>query len=105
MDDSFYAVLGCKIIDIVSHSDLFEVLLVNWKGMDNKYHLLVVIDKNLMLIKNNYSIINLPFKVPMRSPPKPYAHNKLGGYLLNDEKFDESLFVEKKSLCFNFRVI
>lgn len=62
--------------------------------MDNKYHILVVKDKNLMLIKNNNnSIINLPFKVPMISSPKPYARNKLGGYLLNDEKFDENLFV------------
>lgn len=29
--------------------------------------------------------------------PKEYGSNKLGGYLLNDEKFSDSLFVEKKA--------
>lgn len=71
MDDNFYILLGCKILDMLSHSDLVKVLLVNWTGMDNKYHVLVIKDKNLIFIKNNHNIINLPFKVPIIFTPKP----------------------------------
>ena len=42
-----------------------------------------------MSIKTKQSVINLPVKLPMICPPKSYEHNKLGGYLLNDEKFSE----------------
>lgn len=47
--------------------------------------------------KNRKTIVNLPAKLPMVCPPKPYTKDKLGGYLLNDDKFSENLLVDKKA--------
>lgn len=65
----------------------------------NKIHRcysLVVKDQKLML-SSNRSVINLPTKLPMVCPPKPYGKDVLGGYLLNNDKFSEQLLVEKKA--------
>lgn len=87
LEDNFYAHMGCKIIDILKYSDLVGMKLISSSGKEHPYHVLYIIDNNLIYNENKQSIINLPSKLPMISKPKPYDKNVLGGYLLNDEKF------------------
>lgn len=42
--------------------------------------------------KNIYVI---PLKLPMLVEPKPYNHEQLGGFLLNDVKMTEDLIINK----------
>lgn len=95
-DDNLYTLMGCKIIDILTYSGILSLVLTSSADKLHRYHALEVKDKALMSLKTKQSVINLPVKLPMICPPKPYEHNKLGGYLLNDEKFSYELFVEKK---------
>lgn len=69
------------------------------KSSEKKYrhYSLFVKDHKLMSPKNRKTIVNLPAKLPMLCPPKPYTKDKLGGYLLNDDKFSENLLVDKKA--------
>lgn len=76
--------MGCKIIDILIHSDFVSLVLIKSADKEFPYHALEVKDKGLMSAKTKYSVINLPVKLPMIFSPKSYEHNKLGGYLLND---------------------
>lgn len=69
------------------------------KSSDKLHHhySLLVKDRDLMSSKNRRSIINLPAKLPMVCPPKPYSKDTLAGYLLNDDKFSEKLLIDKKA--------
>lgn len=89
--------MGCKVIDILTHSDMVDLGLINSDTSKHPVQALHVKDKNLMSTKTKQRVINLPTKLPMICPPKEYGSNKLGGYLLNDEKFADNLFVEKKA--------
>jgi hypothetical protein len=59
------------------------------------------LNKYIKEFKNN-PILNLPIKLPMIIPPKKYLNSEgkvqLGGYLLNDEYYTESLFIDKPGL-------
>ena len=96
LDDTFYATLGCTILDILKHSDIISYVLIKTSYYEYPQNSIRIKDNYLMSNKIRSSIVNLPLKLPMICPPKPYDANRLGGYLLNDEKFSEQLFVEKK---------
>ncbi len=42
-------------------------------------------------------MLNIPSKLPMIIKPKAYNKNVYGGYLLNNDKYHEDLFIEKKN--------
>ena len=50
--------------------------------------------------KTKQSVINLPSKLPMVCKSKPYGVKKTRCYFLNDEKFADKLFLEKKAYGF-----
>ena len=97
-DDSFYSKLGAKILDILEHSDLTTMVLVGIEGKKfNFFYSLKVINQELMSHKVKNSVMSMPSKLPMICPPKPYSDDKLGGYLLNDDKYAKSLIVKRKA--------
>ena len=85
--------MGCKVIDILIHSDMVNLGLIKSDASKHPVQALHVKDKNLISTKTKQRVINLATKLPMICQPKQYGSNKLGGYLLNDEKFADSLFV------------
>ena len=97
VDDNFYALIGCKLIDILIHTDILSMTLVRSGDKEHPYQALQVKDKTLMSTRNRQAVINLPLKLPMICRPKDYGHNVLGGYLLNDDKFSEKLVIDKKA--------
>lgn len=97
LNDTVYAHMGAKIINILIHSDMIRESLENLSDKKHSYYVLRVLDQKLMSDKNKYRITNIPVKLPMVCEPKPYNKNTLGGYLLNDEKYSEGLFIEKKA--------
>ena len=63
-------------------------------------------------IRTERIMLDFPLKLPMIVPPKPYSKGILGGYLLNDVKYNEELiiynrvskdrsFVENKNVIYN----
>ena len=96
-NDDIYSRLGLNILAILTHSDLIEMRLIKSSGKIYRHYSLFVKDESLMSSKNRRSVINLPAKLPMVCPPKPYGKNILGGYLLNNDKFSEQLLVENKA--------
>ena len=99
LDDSLRSALGCKVIDILCYSEMLKKVLTVISAKQKQYVLEIVESK--ILVNNKRNIINLPTKLPMIVPPKPYSKNVLGGYLLNNEKFSEPLFIEKKGYGIN----
>jgi len=55
---------------------------------------LSTVDKELSS-HHNKLVVQLPTKLAMIVEPKEYGADKLGGYLLNDVKFVENLFISK----------
>jgi DNA-directed RNA polymerase len=43
------------------------------------------------------TFVSIPLKLPMIVKPREYSQNKLGGYLLNDEMYTDSIFITKYS--------
>lgn len=98
-DDNVYAPLGCKILEILTSSDIVSNVLMKSSNRDkqHRHYVLEIKDKHLMSKKTRHSVVNLPLKLPMICPPKPYQENALGGYLLNDDRFADELFIAKKA--------
>ena len=97
LGDNLYSTMGCKIIDMFRHSDIIYLVLIRLSSKEHPYNTLAIKDKHLMSKKTIHSVVNLPIKLPMICPPKPYEFDLLGSYLLNDVKFTEELFIEKKA--------
>ncbi len=90
--DSLRAESGCKIIDILDNCDMLKKVLTKPSQYLNIY-ILEVIDKSFGL--NIYErILALPYNLPIMV--KPSSKNVLAGYLVNDDKFSENLFIENK---------
>jgi hypothetical protein len=89
LDDSFRSNLGNKIIEILDACDMVKKKLIK-KSAKESNQILEVIGKDFGL-KTNERVMALPTKLPMIVKPKEYKKGVLGGYLLNDEKFSESL--------------
>lgn len=51
-DDNFYAHMGCKVIDILLHSDILSMTLVRSVDKKHPYQALQVKDKTLMTPKS-----------------------------------------------------
>src|SRR3989337_3679223 len=64
-------------------------------------YVLKVVENDLLNNKKINPIFNLPAKLPMVCTPKPYSSDSLGGYLLNDEKYIESIFIDKRGYAFS----
>ena len=96
-DDDIYSRLGLNILTILTHSDLIEIRLTKSPNKIHRHYSLFVKDDKLMSSNNRRSIINLPVKLPMVCPPRPYDKDILGGYLLNDDKFSEDLLINKRA--------
>jgi DNA-directed RNA polymerase len=103
LDDSFRSNLGNKIIEILDACDMVKKKLIKKKSAKESNQILEVIGKDFGL-KTSERIMALPTKLPMIVKPKEYSKNVSGGYLLNDDKFYESLFIEKKAYGINSRV-
>jgi DNA-directed RNA polymerase, mitochondrial len=77
-----------------------------FSGKTEKRNILLAGDKiNSYLNKiNNKAIMNLPVKLPMICKPKKYLNDdgsiSLGGFLLNDELYVESLIIDKMNLAY-----
>ena len=70
------------------------------QSVDKKKYIVRVVENNYLSYKKE-SILTLPTKLPIIVKPKPYTKDKVGGYLLNDVKFSENLFIEKKGYGIN----
>ena len=88
------------VIDILMHSDLVHLVLTRVADKEYPFNVLQVKDKDLLSNNNRNTVVNLPLKLPMICPPKPYAPGVLGGYCLNDVKFAEELLIEKHAYAF-----
>lgn len=72
--------------------------LVDIKVIDNNNKSLTILKLSTQtskLLKRLNPIAVLPLKLPMIVEPKPYSDNNLGGFLLNDIEYDESLISKK----------
>lgn len=99
-NDDFYATIGTKILEILLATNMFERILIKpsaYSFEKKSYYIFRIKDKNLRNNKNKKSILALPLKLPMLCPPKKHSETTLGGYLLNDEKFAETLIIHKKA--------
>ena len=89
LDDSLYANLGSKIIDILEYSEMIVKTLDrrnDGQQKDHKEYVLKIVDSNLLNYNNLPKIVSLPTKLPMVCEPKKCSSTSVGGYLLNDEK-------------------
>lgn len=93
-DDTFVSKLGGMLIDILESSDMLVKRLVVISRVEKMWVLDVVNDDKLNNLSKR-SIRVVPNKLPMICKPIDYTPNALGGFLLNDKRYQESLFVEK----------
>ena len=59
-------------------------------------YVLKTVDNEVLNVESQTQIFTIPTKLPMVCEPKPYTEKKLGGYLLNDDKLEEKIFIDKK---------
>ena len=79
---------------MLEYSDFISKELFYIEDEDKrKEYRLVVKDKD-SLPKVDKPFI-LPSRLPMVCLPKPYSNELKGGYLLNDDKYEESLLIDK----------
>ena len=90
--DQIKAYLGFCLIQILESCNMVKSELVI-KSKDEKYYVLRV-DRKILNMSDK-SILDFPLKLPMIVKPKPYNHNILGGYLLNDVNYREEFIIHK----------
>jgi hypothetical protein len=98
MDDSFISKLGTRIIEILITNDMLRtslILIPDSKKKKMKHNILEVSD-NTFINKRRPCVFQLSMRLPMVCEPLKYTAEKLGGYLLNNDKYKENLFIEKK---------
>lgn len=102
LDSNVLASIGSAIITILTvKTDVLKQEVIK-EGIKNRS----VLKLSEVGFKNKEQrLLSLPTKLPMVVKPKADSENVAGGYLLNDEKFNESLFIEKKSLWYMFPII
>lgn len=77
-DDTFYFLLGCKIIEILEFSEMLKKLLVRTE-QTKQHQELVVSDEDLLSKIEKHGIYTVATKLPMIVKPKPYSFNSDGG--------------------------
>ena len=94
--DDFYSFLGIKIIEILENSNFINKELVKTdRGYEDRYELRISEKELIKSTKKKSFIIHT--NLPMIVKPNEYNYNILGGYLLNDVYYKESLFIKKKA--------
>jgi hypothetical protein len=101
-DNRIKNLIGLKIIDWMSDSNLIKLDL-HIVSREDRYQSIVPTDEVLNLLENTNKLLSLPRKIPMIVKPKPYyrekvsgkIHDRLGGYLLNDELFIDKIIKDK----------
>lgn len=95
-NSKFYANLGGKIVDIMQTLNLVSINVIN-KSKIEKVSIIEIPESIKVLLNEKKKIYSVPTRLPMIVPPKPYASNKLGGYLLNDVLEIDDLIIDKAS--------
>lgn len=93
LEDSFRSELGCRILEVFINCDMLKKVLIKSSKDKSQYVLEVIKDKHFTQEK---SLVSIPTKLPMVVKPKPYSNNISGGYFLNNYKYHEDLFIEKR---------
>jgi hypothetical protein len=96
--DGSYSMLGGYLVwSLVTVDLLVQSLDKNPEDTKEHMYYLRISDKaRKLLVKGEIKITHLPQKLPMVVTPKPYSKDVLGGYLLNDVKFNDNIIIEKK---------
>jgi DNA-dependent RNA polymerase len=97
--------IGARFIDWMIDIGFIKIDLKVWNKKE-KENTIVPTDFVLNTLKNTESLFHLPHRVPMIVKPKPYYRevvegksiDRLGGYLLNDEKITYNLIIENWEL-------
>ena len=92
-DDTFVSKLGGKLIDVLEFSDMLVKELVINSKTDKYWRLDVVKDDKLNSLGNKNIIKAIPSKLPMICKPLDYTRDSLGGFLLNDKKYTDHMFI------------
>jgi len=101
-DSNFNARVGGFFIYALIESKLIKLNLDSKTGEYYKYQEYIRLTRNsrkVMRADKDQVVFHLPSKLPMICPPKEYSKDKndvkLGGYLLNDVKYVEGIFIKK----------
>lgn len=73
--------------------DLIHEEIILSKDKNRQFKILSLNNEISHLISKNIYVI--PLKLPLLVEPKPYNHEQLGGFLLNDVKITEGLIIDK----------
>jgi hypothetical protein len=100
-DDILENLLGSRLIDWMIDIGLIKIDL-KIRSKKEKENTLVPTDLVINTLKDKDTLINLPHRMPMIVPPKPYRReitngksvDRLGGYLLNDENITYNLIID-----------
>ncbi len=102
-DSNFNARVGGFFIYALIESKLIKLSLDSKSGEYYKYQEYIRLTRNsrkFMRADKDQIVFHLPSKLPMICPPKEYYKGKndvkLGGYLLNDVKYVEGIFIKKE---------
>lgn len=90
--DTYTSSCGKILIEqLIGHDMVYEYV-----DKHNKAYVLGINSDALNIIGNNKdnSIIPLPLHLPMVEEPKKHSYKTLGGYLLNDVEYRESLIIQ-----------
>lgn len=92
--NEFYLKIGTSLLDIMYGSSILHTKVIKTSKEESLATLKVFDDiSSKFEIKN--PILVTPLNLPMIVKPNPYSKDKLGGYLLNDNKYSESLIGNK----------
>ena len=103
-DNNFNVRVGGFFIYALIESKLVKLNLDSKSDEDYKYQEYIRLTRNsrkIMRMDKNQIVFHLPSKLPMICSPKEYVYSedkkdvKLGGYLLNDIKYKEDIFIRK----------
>jgi len=89
----FYLRLSSKLVEIMSSCGILDIKVYN--NYDNSMVIVRISDQLEKILKKQNPIAVLPMNLPMIVEPKNYSKAELGGYLLNNQEYTESLIGTK----------
>lgn len=90
------ATLGVKLLEILESRELIRKEHVTIDGGYKPYYFICNDDEIIKLCSGN-RVLGQSGSLPMIVPPKLHGENKLGGYLLNDVSYSESMIIPKSN--------